>query len=189
MWGGAATRNDMSVCNVVLLSMDGVAVTIPAATAWEQIGLLRGLEALDEGGCGAMPPVELDFSASVVQAVANYLENPNRRLVEIPIPLTASVEHFVKPWEMEFVRDIEKRVLLLPLLECATYLRIDALQSLLSAYLAQRICEISKSAPCIMEGAEQLRQYLHLENEWTPEERVQLGEEMQYVKILDPSAY
>ncbi|KEG08348.1 hypothetical protein DQ04_07401030 [Trypanosoma grayi] len=179
----------MSVCGVTLVSADGVSVTVPGAIAWQQIGLLQGLAALDEGGTTEMPPVELDFPAAVVQGVVAYLVNPDRRVAEIPKPLTAPVDHFAKAWEMDFARDMERCDLLLPLLECSCYLRIDALHGLLAAFVAQRIEEISKAAPSIMEGAERVRQYLHLANEWTPEEMTHLEEEMRYAKEVDPGAY
>ncbi|ESS65794.1 hypothetical protein TcG_10145 [Trypanosoma cruzi] len=179
----------VTACDIILCSQDGMSFTIPANIAWEHIGLLNALALLDEGGCAEMPPLELDYPELVVKYVSEYLMNTDRRLVDIPKPLTAPVSHFAKAWEMVLVRDIEKHQLLIPVLECSTYLRIDVLHDLLAAFLAERIQEISKAAPSIMEGAESLRQYLQLENEWTPEEMVHLEEEMRYAKEMNPGAY
>ncbi|RNF17080.1 uncharacterized protein Tco025E_05066 [Trypanosoma conorhini] len=179
----------MPACDVVLRSQEGVSFTIPAAIAWEQIGLLKALAELDEGGSAEMPPVELDYTERVVKFVVEYLQKPEKRSVEIPKPLTASLGNFVDAWEMTLAREIERHKLLIQVLECSSYLRIGELHNLLAAFVAERIHDISRAAPSIMEGAERLRQYLQLENEWTPEEMVHLEEEMQYAAKANPGAY
>ncbi|KAG8348697.1 Skp1 family dimerization domain [Trypanosoma vivax] len=176
-------------CDVTLVTGDGTAFTVPGVVAWQRIGLLRNLAAFDGGGSAEMPPVELDFGSNVVHGVVEYLRETSSGTVEIPMPLTAPLDHFVPAWEMEFARRMEQSALLLPTLECAQYLYVTELSNLLSAYAAQRIDEISHEAPSIMEGAAQLREYLRLDNEWTHEEMKHLEEEMRYVKAADPGAY
>ncbi|ORC84308.1 uncharacterized protein TM35_000461270 [Trypanosoma theileri] len=179
----------MSACDIILNSVDGVTVTLPAAIAWKEIGLLRSLAELDEGNQAEMPPIHLDFPAYVVKGIATYLLNPDRRSEEIPKPLTIPLKSCVKKWEMEFIKEMESYGFLMPLLECSCYLRVQALQSLLSAYLAQCIQEVAMSAPSIMEGAEHVRQLLRIENEWTRDEMVHLEKEMRYAKEIDPNVY
>ncbi|RNF10907.1 hypothetical protein TraAM80_01291 [Trypanosoma rangeli] len=179
----------MPACDVVLRSQEGVSFTIPAIVAWEQIGLLQALAELDEGGNAEMPPVELDYTELVVKFVVEYLQKPEKRSVKIPRPLSASLSNFAAAWEMALVRKIEQHKLLIQVLECCSYLRIEELHDLLAAFVAERIQEISRAAPSIMEGAERLRQYLQLENEWTPEEMVCLEQEMQCAAKVDPGAY
>ncbi|CCD15205.1 unnamed protein product [Trypanosoma congolense IL3000] len=179
----------MVTCDVTLVSSDQTHVTIPSAAAWQHIELLRCLVALDEGGCEEMPPIELGFASEVVQAIAAYLQQTNRIAVDVPKPLTVPLEQLVPAWEMEFVRNAERCELLLPLFECTCYLRITGLRNLLAAYVAQRVDEIAKEAPSIMEGAAKVRAYLQLENEWTAEEMEHLEEEMRYAKQVDPMAY
>ncbi|KAH9586350.1 SKP1 component [Trypanosoma melophagium] len=179
----------MSACDVTLNSVDGVAVTLPAAIAWKDIGLLESLAELDEGNQAEMPLINLDFPAAVVKGIATYLLHTDRRSEEIPKPLTVPLQSCVKNWEMEFVKEMERSGCMMSLLECSCYLRVHALQSLLSAYVAQRIREVAMAAPSIMEGAEDVRRLLHIENEWTQEEMVHLEREMRYAKEIDPNVY
>lgn len=40
-----------------------------------------------------------------------------------------------------------------------------------------------------MTGAQRIRDFLHMENEWTEEEMGHLRKEMEYAKSVDPNVY
>ncbi|CBH18370.1 hypothetical protein, conserved [Trypanosoma brucei gambiense DAL972] len=179
----------MAACDVTLVSPNGETVSIPAASAWNHIGLLQRLAELDESGCTEMPEIELGFSTEVLRAVADYLEKSSRFVIDARRPLTGSLRDFVPEWNLDFVRGAERREILMPLFECACFLCVVELRELLGAYVAERVNEIAREAPSIMEGAARLRTYLQLENEWTEEETEHLEQEMRYAKQVDPFAY
>ncbi|CAD2220442.1 hypothetical protein AGDE_07133 [Angomonas deanei] len=75
------------------------------------------------------------------------------------------------------------------MMEAVNDLEIENVQALLAAYIACRIDEISRAAPDIMSGAELLRTFLKIKNDWTEEEMGHLRKEMEYAKKMDPSVY
>ncbi|EPY36416.1 hypothetical protein AGDE_06924 [Angomonas deanei] len=75
------------------------------------------------------------------------------------------------------------------MMEAVNDLEIENVQRLVAAYIACRMDEISRSAPDIMSGAELLRTFLKVKNNWTEEELGYLRKEMEYAKKMDPSVY
>ncbi|KPI83443.1 hypothetical protein ABL78_7513 [Leptomonas seymouri] len=133
---------------------------------------------------------DLEYSDKVLDVVCHYAMLPRSdRTESIPRPLTQDLKRVVTAEEMELVTTAEKNDYLVDLLNCAMFLRFQQLTALCAAYMAMRIEEISKAAPDIMTGAQRIRDFMHMENEWTEEEMVHLKAEMDYAKSVDPNVY
>ncbi|CAG9569733.1 conserved hypothetical protein [Leishmania major strain Friedlin] len=186
-------------------NVSGYSVEIPLATAKELLGMLNmdqvfraaraGTDDTDESGVddGDTEPVKaegMDYGKEVLDVVRAYaLLPPDKRTSSIPRPLTQDLRSVVYAGEMELVEKAEREDYLVDLLNCALFLRFSQLSALCAAYMAVRIDEIAKAAPDIMEGAERIRKFLHMQNEWTEEEMGHLRREMEYAKSVDPNVY
>lgn len=80
----------------------------------------------------------------------------------------------------------EQKRYLASLYEVSFLLGFDLLKDICAAYLSHRIDLIAQQAPSVMEGAERIRKFLELENEWTEEEMQHLAAEMQLAEQRDP---
>jgi hypothetical protein len=144
----------------------------------------------DDAEQGPLKTENLEYANKVLDVVRDYAMLPaSDRTSEISRPLAMPLSHCVKPGEMELVREAESQDYLVELLNCAMFLRFRQLTSLCAAYMAVRIDEIAKEAPDIMTGAERIRNFMHMENEWTEEEMGHLRAEMEYAKQVDPHVY
>ncbi|AYU76564.1 protein of unknown function - conserved [Leishmania donovani] len=186
-------------------NVSGYSVEMPLATAKELLGMLNmdqvfraaraGTDDTDESDVddGDTEPVKAegtDYSKEVLDVVRAYaLLPPDERTSSIPRPLTQDLRSVVYAGEMELVEKAEREDYLVDLLNCALFLRFSQLSALCAAYMAVRIDEIAKAAPDIMEGAERIRKFLHMQNEWTEEEMGHLRREMEYAKSVDPNVY
>lgn len=132
----------------------------------------------------------LEYSDKVLDVVRDYALLPASACTEcIPRPLTKDLQSVVSTDEIQIVTEAEKADYLVDLLNCAMFLRFKRLTALCAAYMAMRIDQIAKGAPDIMTGAERIRAFMHMENEWTEEEMVHLKAEMDYAKSVDPNVY
>ncbi|GET86376.1 hypothetical protein, conserved [Leishmania tarentolae] len=188
-----------------LSNISGHTVEIPLATAKELLGMLNmdqvfraaqaGTDDTDESDMddSDTEPVKaegMDYCKEVLDVVRAYaLLPPDERTTSIPRPLTQDLRTVVYANEMELVEKAEREDYLVDLLNCALFLRFAQLSALCAAYMAVRIDEIAKAAPDIMEGAERIRKFLHMQNEWTEEEMGHLRREMEYAKSVDPNVY
>ncbi|CBZ24273.1 conserved hypothetical protein [Leishmania mexicana MHOM/GT/2001/U1103] len=186
-------------------NVSGYSVEIPLATAKELLGMLNmdqvfraaraGADDTDESDVddGDTEPVKaegMDYAKEVLDVVRAYALLPSdERTSNIPRPLTQDLRSVVYAGEMELVEEAEREDYLVDLLNCALFLRFAQLSALCAAYMAVRIDEIAKAAPDIMEGAERIRKFLHMQNEWTEEEMGHLRREMEYAKSVDPNVY
>ncbi|KPA77664.1 hypothetical protein ABB37_07010 [Leptomonas pyrrhocoris] len=181
-------------------------VRVPIAIANELFGILNmdavfdivkqihgDMEAGDEDqaeDAEELKVEDLEYSDRVLDVVQEYaLLPPIDRTSNIPRPLTQDLKSVVSAAAMDLVTAAEKNDYLVDLLNCSMFLRCDQLTALCAAYMAMRIDEIAKGAPDIMAGAQRIRDFMHMENEWTPEEMVYLREEMNYAKSVDPNVY
>lgn len=194
----------------------GDSVELPEETAKALFGLLKDVnevvktankgdaadvEDVEEGE--AMPPLpgegvqdenlsldSLDCPKVALEVIRDYALLPeDKRTADIPKPLERPIESVVTEGEMALLEKAASEKYLTPLLETALYLHFDQLATLCAAYAYQRIEKIAKEAPDIMEGAERIRQFLNVPNEWTEEEMGHLRKEMEFAKELDPNAY
>ncbi|KAG5486102.1 hypothetical protein LSCM4_06810 [Leishmania orientalis] len=187
-------------------NVSGYSVEIPLAKAKELLGMLNmdqvfraaraGADDADEpadADDGDAEPVKaegMEYCKEVLDVVRAYaLLSSDERTSSIPRPLTQDLRSVVYAGEMELVEKAEKEDYLVDLLNCALFLRFSQLSALCAAYMAVRIDEIAKAAPDIMEGAERIRKFLHMQNEWTEEEMGHLRREMEYAKSVDPNVY
>lgn len=132
----------------------------------------------------------LDCSKEVLEALCAYSKLPAAdRTTSIPKPINAPLVHIVKPHEMEMLEAAQKGKYITPLTELAIYLQFEELSNLCAAYIYQSIEKIAKDAKDIMAGAEEIRQWMNIPNEWTEEEMGHLRKEMELAKQLDPNAY
>ncbi|CCW64595.1 unnamed protein product [Phytomonas sp. EM1] len=132
----------------------------------------------------------LDYSKEVLEKVVHYAMLPDdQRTANIPKPLIMPLKLLVQAHELDLVREAEEKQFLVQLLDIASYLRFEQLVALCAAYISERIGEIARGAPDIMTGSERIREFLHMDNEWTPEEMEHLRREMEYVKQVDPRIY
>lgn len=189
----------------------GYGVDIPLATAKELLGMLdmehvfsaanAGAEDADEAHAShssaddevddePLKAEDLEYPNMVLDVVRGYALLPKgERTDNIPRPLTQDIRSVVTADEMALVQAAEKGDYLVDLLNCAMFLRFAQLTALCAAYMAVRIDEIAKAAPDIMTGAQRIRDFLHMENEWTEEEMGHLRKEMEYAKSVDPNVY
>lgn len=160
----------------------------PSADAENDAPFLAEGDNLDEDE--AIRFDELDHELPVLEAVARYAMLPdNMRTASIPKPMVSTLAQCVMPHEMELVQAAEDGDYLVPLIDLASHLRFEQLLALCSAYASTRIEEIARAAPDIMTGAEEVRKFLHMENDWTEEEMRHLKTEMEYAKQVDPNTY
>lgn len=147
-------------------------------------------EFLEDDQSNVIQLTDLSYSLTVLQVAVAYAELPEEnRTADIPCPLIRPLQHLVKEHEMQLLNVAEAEKYLVELLDLAAYLKFKELQALCAAYISTRIDEIAKAAPNIMEGAQRIRDYLGMENEWTDEEMEHLRKEMEYCKLVDPSVY
>ncbi|AIN96032.1 hypothetical protein LPMP_091170 [Leishmania panamensis] len=189
-----------------ITNVSGYSVEIPLATAKELLGMLdmdqvfraarAGADDTDESADADDYDAEplkaegMEYSKEVLDVVRSYALLPSdERTNNIPRPLTQDLRSVVHAGEMELVEKAEREDYLVDLLNCALFLRFSQLSALCAAYIAVRIDEIAKAAPDIMEGAERIRKFLHMQNEWTEEEMGHLRREMEYAKSVDPNVY
>lgn len=133
---------------------------------------------------------DLEYDKATLEATVYYAMLPDKqRTVTIQKPLPRPLAEVVYPWELEFMRKAEREGYHVQLLDIASYLKFEQLLNLCAAYLSVRLDEIARSAPTIMDGAERIRVFLQMENEWTEEEMVHLQKEMEYAKQVDPRVY
>lgn len=187
----------------------GYRVEIPLVRAKELLGILDMRQLFNAAEAGAddadepVPPVDvddaeaepvkaegLDYGKEVLDVVREYaMRATSERTANIPRPLTQELKSVINADEMDLVKKAEAGNYLVDLLNCALFLQFSQLSALCAAYMAVRIEEIAKAAPDIMEGAERIRQFMHMENEWTEEEMGHLRREMEYAKSVDPNVY
>lgn len=192
---------------------NGHAVEMPLATAKELLGMLNMDHVFSAANAGAedadadaehashssadedadsepLKAEDLEYPDMVLDVVRDYALLPKgERTDTIPRPLTQDIKSVVTADEMALVTAAEKGDYLVDLLNCAMFLRFSQLTALCAAYMAVRIDEIAKAAPDIMTGAQRIRDFLHMENEWTEEEMGHLRKEMEYAKSVDPNVY
>ncbi|KAG5510632.1 hypothetical protein JKF63_06930 [Porcisia hertigi] len=190
----------------LMSNVSGHSVEIPLDTAKDLLGILNMDQIFRSARAGAddaddsveeddsdAEPVKLEgteYGNEVLDVVRAYaMLPPDKRTTSIPRPLMQELRTVVYPDEMELVKKAEKEDYLVDLLNCALFLRFSQLSSLCAAYMAVRINDIAQAAPDIMEGAERIRKFLHMQNEWTEEEMVHLRREMEYAKSVDPNVY
>lgn len=132
----------------------------------------------------------LEYDRATLEATVAYaMREDADRTASIPRPMPRPLTELILPSEMAFMAAAEQRGCHVQLLDIAAYLKFDHLLSLCSAYMAARIEEIARAAGSIMEGAETIREFLRMHNEWTPEEMEHLRKEMEYAKLVDPRVY
>lgn len=142
-------------------------------------------------GSNSGSPIRLDsliYSRATLEALKLYTGFAHRT-VSIPKPLVSELSQCVTPEEMQLVTAAEQEDYLVELLDLASLLLCEPLTALCAAYMSERINEIARTAPDIMTGAASIRQFLHMENEWTGEEMECLKKEMEYAKMVDPNVY
>jgi len=132
----------------------------------------------------------LTCNKKTLEVIKEYAEMPaSKRTKTLPKPIDGEFGSHVMAHELKMVKDAEKDGYLVDLLDAAIQLRFSALSDMCAGYCSVRIRQIAQAAPDIMTGAERIREFLHMENEWTPEETEHLRKEMEMLKSLDSSVY
>lgn len=133
---------------------------------------------------------DLNYPAAVLDAILEYtVMLTENRVSPIPKPLTDPIHMTLKPQQLGMVERAEENNYLVELIDCASVLKFEEMIALCAAYMSSRICEISKRGPNIMAAAENIRKFLHMANDWTPEEMEHLRKEMEYAKSFNPDVY
>lgn len=198
----AASAEKMTLANTagdsVQLSYEDAKAAFTILTSAEAT-LQQAQADFGENGSGEAPPVEEDeqvkidtftCSKKVLEVVKEYAELPaTKRTKQVNKPVKGDYGAYVNAHELRMVRDAERDDYLVDLLDVAITLGFAALRDVCAGYCSLRIREIAMAAPDIMEGAERIRKFLHMENEWTDEEMVHLRKEMEMLKSLDSSIY
>lgn len=100
---------------------------------------------------------------------------------QFPKPLPDEIEKFASEFEKEFlIKQLGNRTTdndnleLLTLYQCAQFLQMHDLVTLIAGWIASRIMGICKKYRDCMVAGEKIRDLLHLPDDWTPEEKNQL---------------
>jgi hypothetical protein len=108
----------------------------------------------------------------------------------IRAPLPGPLRNYISDWEYGFIQgmlvdgDVWQHTRLILVLSLANRLKIDPLVQLLSAWCAEQIGTLSRGKSSI-DGAEAVRSFFGLPNEWTAEESKHLEREMEYFDSLN----
>lgn len=78
---------------------------------------------------------------------------------------------------------------LISLYDTAFLIGFDRLKDLCAAFLSFKIDHIAMTSETPMTGAERIREFLHMKNDWTDEEMEHLRKEMELAVQADPRAY
>lgn len=127
----------------------------------------------------------LDCPKEALEVIRDYALLPSDQRTVIQKPLSDSLGNIITKHELELVETAAKKQYLTPLLETSLYLRFNALSDLCAAFAYERIRKIDAEAPDIMAGAEAIRKFLNIPNEWTEEEMGHLQKEMEFVASLE----
>ncbi|CAD2220443.1 hypothetical protein AGDE_00775 [Angomonas deanei] len=201
---------------LILENDKGEGVEIPIQYARDCYQLVREVESLvqpypnGEEGSGSIPaldpspseetennnnnnsPLRIDgllCDKTTLELVKQYTLSYPNLTTDLPQPLLCPLHVLAQPHEMELLRRAERSAVHVQLLDIASYLKFDPLVQLTSAYISIRINEIARHAENIMVGAEQVRHFLQMVNEWTEEEMKCLEKEMAYALEVDPNAF
>ncbi|EPY30956.1 hypothetical protein STCU_00637 [Strigomonas culicis] len=127
---------------------------------------------------------------AALDALVAFIALPEKsRTVNIPKPLRDPLKNIVADDVYKWLTGSETKKVHVDVLNLAVYLKYDEMSCAAAAYVAERLDEVAKQAPDIMTGAEHIRNYLNLKNEWSEEEMKHLAKEMAYAKEVNSSAY
>lgn len=135
------------------------------------------------------PSSSLEFnlgecSLDVMEIIAGHA----KELFDNPRPPCLSYEQ-ISSNDKQLMEDVQKKDMLIPLYDTAFLLGFNALKDICAAFLSFRIDRIASRAPDPLTGAAEIRDFLHMANEWTDEEMDHLRKEMKLTLAVDPSAY
>lgn len=138
----------------------------------------------------AVERTDLAYSKEVIETVINYAQLPfSQRTNNIPKPLKRPWHETVQDHECKLMLKAAAEKTLVPLLELSLELQFRELTALCASFINVEAERIAKNASSIMEGAENIRKYLNVRNEWTDEEMVCLEEEMKLAKRSNVELY
>ena len=126
--------------------------------------------------------------ASIREYMLEYGEG-SKAPTNFPQPLSAEIETFANPFEKEFLLkqlggdglNPTDNLNLLVLYKTAQFLKMtNNLAKLLAGWIASRIMEITNRHRLAWDAAEKIRELLHMNNDWLPDDADRLATEREW---------
>ena len=131
-----------------------------------------------------------NYSSDAIQAVATYVKQfapSGQRPSTIPKPLPGTMDRYITEWERDFIKsllkenDVRQHEVLLEVMNVAQRLELESLRDLLAGWISVQIDALVKDKN-MLDGAEAVRNFFNLPNEWDAEQMENLKAEMEFHK-------
>jgi coenzyme F420-reducing hydrogenase alpha subunit len=177
----------MPAANIRIAVSDGEPVIIPV----EHLSKAAFIQTLLNGDQTESDTLDVDisrdgrnYSSAAIQAIAAYVKNfASGRPSTIPKPLPGSMDRYINEWERDFIKsllkdnDVWQHESLVEVLNVAYRLELESLRDLLAGWIAVQIDELVKDKN-MLDGAEAIRNFFDMPNEWDAEQMENLRAEM-----------
>lgn len=182
----------MPVAQIRIAVADGDAVVMPVAHL-QKANFIQTLLKDDQADSDVLD-VDMSrggtkHSLAVISAVAKYAAHfgggEGLRPATIPKPLCGSLDRYISDWEKDFIKSLLKEEDnwqhedLVEVLNVAYRLEFESLRDLLSGWVATQIDELVKDKN-MMDGAEAVRNFFNMPNEWDADSMEHLKAEMEF---------
>lgn len=160
-----------------------IEVEIDEETAISQFSIYAGSISFMSSSDGGERLLPVDCDIKVLNTIQRYATDfhATHRQITSWANLTTS--------DKEIMGQANKEKWLISLYDTAFLIGFDGLKDLCAAYLSYEIDRIAMMSETPMVGAERIRDFLDMKNDWTDEEMEHLRKEMDVAVQADPRAY